>query len=82
MWDTIVLRGFPWNAPSQILTKATVEPAAYRAELAIAHLCTVELDEGGASRAWHSAPHSSSPAMRYTLHAVPVSVNQPFFLVV
>jgi hypothetical protein len=47
MWDTIVLRGFPWNAPSQILTKATVEPAAYRAELAIAHLCAVELDEGG-----------------------------------
>jgi len=40
-------RRFPWNAPSQILTKATVEPAAYRAELAIAHLCTVELDEGG-----------------------------------
>jgi hypothetical protein len=48
MWDTIVLRDDSLGTPpSQIRTKATVEPAAYRAELAIAHLCAVELDEGG-----------------------------------
>jgi hypothetical protein len=33
--------------PSHDLAKATVEPTARRAELEVAHLRAVELDEGG-----------------------------------